>query len=63
MMVRAVLGLIMLLAGAIAPAQNPPAAPTITARSDQAMTIQGRRVAYHAEVGLVPIRSGAGPGG
>lgn len=60
MMVRAVLGLVMLLAGAAAPAQHSPTAPTIKARSEHSATIQGRRVAYTAEVGLLPIASKPG---
>jgi len=60
MMVRAFSALLLLLVGAIAPAQSLPIAPTIKARSEQTAIIQGRRIAYTAEVGLVPVSSKAG---
>ena len=60
MMVRALWGLAMLLAGANASAQNLPAAPTIKARSEQTAVIHGKRLAYTAEVGLIPVASAPG---
>ncbi len=60
MMVRAVWGLAMLLAGVDASAQDLPTAPTIKARSEQTAVIHGRRLAYTAEVGLIPVVSAPG---
>lgn len=60
MMVRALWGLAMLLAGANASAQGLPTAPTIKARSEQTAVIHGKRLAYTAEVGLIPVASTPG---
>lgn len=61
MMGRALCAGVMLLAGAAAAAaQSPPAAPpapTIKAQSEQTASLHGRRLAYRAEVGLVPVAS------
>ena len=56
---RALWGWAMLVAGAAASAQPLPT-PTIRARSDQSAVIAGRRVAYTAEVGVVPVASRPG---
>ncbi|USU11521.1 septum formation initiator [Sphingomonadaceae bacterium OTU29THOMA1] len=60
MIVRAALGLAMLIAGAIASAQSPSTVPTIKGRSEQIAIIHGQRFAYTAEVGLVPVASKPG---
>ena len=68
MMVRAAWIWGMLLAGGATAAQTrPPATPpttpptmTVKARSEQTAVIHGRRLAYAAEVGLVPVASKAG---